>query len=69
MNLRRKIALIVFIIILLIGSFFMGFQAGVKTTISWGVKVASHFINFTINQQELSNAIYQYQNNIGACFT
>jgi hypothetical protein len=63
--LKREVIIIIVALILIVISFIWGFQLGVKQTISWGVRVASHFANITIDQQELSNAILQYKSYIG----
>lgn len=65
---KREIIIMVISLLLIVGAYFAGYAVGFSDCISWGVKVASHFVNFTIDQDLLSKAIYQYQNNIGACF-
>ena len=60
-----KTIIIVGIICLIVG-LLIGFASGSYITLKAVVKVASGFIN--IDMEKVNAAIYQYENNIGACF-
>ena len=56
--------LIVFFIIALLLSFYLGFNLGVAVTIKSVADIAIRFVDRSLVEQ----AIFQYKNNIGACF-
>lgn len=64
----NKISLLIIAFILLSITFGIGFYFGAQQTISFGITVASHFVNFTIDQQELQEAIFKYKHQIGSCY-
>lgn len=65
---RVMIVIIILAVITAILSYMIGYAVGVQTSIKWGVEVAKHFVNISVDESQLSHAIYQYQNQIGQCW-
>jgi len=66
---RDVIIITVLAVLILIGIFTIGVWTGAKQTINWGVKVAMHFVNISVNEGELNGAIWRYKNQIGGCYS
>jgi len=59
--------LLLFIIILTLISFGLGFLWGVDTTAREVAKLSKVFLNISIDKDLITEAIYRYNNQIGGC--
>ena len=67
-KLRFRYTLIITAIFILI-SFGVGYLIGVDMAIHEVAKLSKGFMNISIDENLIKQAIYQYNNQIGGCFT
>ena len=69
---RNEIAYIIIGILLMALTYGMGYAAGAKSMVNWGVDMVTSMllqdkIDIVADKEMIKNGIYQYKNNIGGC--
>ena len=65
---KLLIKIIIALIISFVLGMIIGFYMGANMVIHEGIKIAKGFVNISVDDKLIEQAIWQYKNNIGTCF-